>query len=938
MALRHCAPVGVAILSVVGLGGGPSVHTRERSERLAEPASSTSVARMRALQAPMVFEPNVGQASSSAAFVARGRGYSVVLTANEARLALRSDAASPAAALSMAIVGGSQSVALRSQERQPGESHYFIGTDPRQYRTGVPQFGRVEAPAVYPHIDLAYYGNGDRLEYDFIVAPGGDPARIQLRFSGHEQLTLDEDGGLTFRWGAGELRQPRPVAYVLPGRERVDSRFVRLDDDTVGFAVADWDHTKTLVIDPTVVFGTYLGGTTNADQVGGVAVDLDGNIYVAGFTASTNFPVVGGAQGIFGGGQYDAFVTKMNASGTSILYSTYLGGNDMELADGIAVDASGSAHVVGRTMSSNFPKVGPLGACSSFGGFVTKLAPAGNSLSYSYCVPGTWEIRAVGVDGSGSAYVAGSISGCCLPVVNAAQPSAANSAEAFVGKLNPAGSAWNYLTFLGGPAWDDALGLGVNAAGQVCVAGMTSGGFPVLNARQGTAGGADDAFVAKYDAAGARVFATYLGGTSIDVAQAAAIDAAGNCYVTGYTFSANFPVQNAVQPTQPGRRDAFVTAYTATGSAYVYSTFIGGTLGADAGLDLTVSSTGVAHVVGETGSRDFPILSPLQNGLHDVGGVAASSNGGTSFAQSLRDITVQALAVDPTDSLVQYAGTADGIYRTLNGGVTWTRVDGGLIYTDVRALAIDPNAHCTVYAGIETFLTNIVTPTFIQVRNTNSVLVRSLDCGTTWGIPAGGPSGSAILKLAFGPGSPAPLHFAIHVNGVSGNSSLTFPRVGRWVGNTTDFSFLFDDFEWVVAADYTAPCTSYAGGSSGQVRINSSCGTPSWSTYGAPLVGPVRALAGHPSSPGTMLAGTGSGRIYRKPDVVSAWQLVATIPGAVNAVMYQPGSPQTRLCSGTAARAPVGTDGTRCRKAPLAGKMVGRSPWWRLWRTAQHSG
>ncbi len=505
----------------------------------------------------------------------------------------------PQGVLEMRLLGA-RSRGASGLDPLPGRSN-LLG-DRSRWRTDIPTYGRVRFERVYSGIDLVYHGNQRHLESDFVVAPGADPGKIRLAFRGQKGIAPDADGNLVLSLVEGELRQHRPVAYQEMGGERraVECAY-RLDArGEVGFQLGAYDRRQPLVIDPVLVYSGRFGGSS-ADTPQGVAVDSSGNAYVVGSTSSTDFPTVNPKQATKGVG-LDVFITKVNAAGTAIVYSTYIGGSRDDYGYGIAVDGWGNAWFTGYTGSSDFPWTG---TSNFFVGYVAKLNASGNGVLVA--VPIGLYGNAIAVDGSGNAYAAGWTRVYNVPAVNALQPVAAGGDEAWVAKFSSSG-AIVYSTYLGGSQGDYAYGIAVDGLGSACVAGQTnSTNFPVLNAMQPTSGGNGDAFVAKLTPAGnALVFSTYLGGSSSDTAEGVAMDSSGNCYVSGQTSSANFPTVNAAQATRASAWDAFVTAYNSTGTAYLYSTYLGGG-GDDDGKSIAVSPTGVAWVTGGTSSLDFPV-------------------------------------------------------------------------------------------------------------------------------------------------------------------------------------------------------------------------------------------------------------------------------------------------------------------------------------------
>ena len=895
---RDFAPLLVAGLTVMVAGVVATVLPSPRIQ------SQVFASRQAALKAPsrlpLVFEPNRGQAESGVAFVSRGPGYVLELSATQSRLRLAPGASSRRPAeLEMRLAGAATgSVAVGDNDRG-GRSHYILGTDRANDILDVPQFGRVIARDVYPRVDVVYHGQGARIEYDFVVAPGGDPASIALRFTGQRDLRLTPDGALAFRLGDSELRHEQPILYQLPGRDAVEGRFVLEDDGTVGFDVPRWDRSRTLVVDPVLVFSTYLGGSGTFlggaanDRANAVAVDSSGNIYLTGTTGSVNFPTVGPAQATNGGSlsdgsatNTDAFVTKLNSAGTAIVYSTYLGGaglgGDKGLA--IAVATDGSA-VVGGEAQTGFPTTSsPLNSCGGGSGFVTKLTPAGNALSYSICFSGgSTRVNGLALDSSANAYITG----------------LTNGGDAMVRKLNATGTAWGYTVSLAGSNSDEGFGISVDSIGNACVAGATSStNLPVMNALQpAKPGPISSAFAAKYSAAGTPVFVTYLGGAFNELGYGAAIDAAGNCYVAGVTGSANFPLTNAAVPSLRGNNDGFVTAYNANGSAYLYSTYLGGSA-TDVAYDVAVSAAGIASVVGKTSSENFPVMNALQPGLKDIGTAYVSQNTGGAFTRlGLSNVSVQALAVDPTNAQVIYAGTAAGVYKTSDGGTSWARVDSGLTYTDVRSLAIDPNNACRVYAGIETNAFNLIA--------TRAALVRSLDCGSSWGFALAGSYGTAVESLAFTNSSPSTLYFSMFTNDVPGGSH----GVGRTTSTGEEVSYQPGYYYLKVGVDPASPCTAYFGDFYGNVRRNTSCSAWNWSSFGALASNRVNTIVPHPSNQSSVLVGAAGG-VYRRADSASAWTLALnTFPHSIRAIGFQPGNPQVAYAAGSGGVLYKSTDG-----------------------------
>src|SRR6266404_3675103 len=616
---------------------------------------------------PLSFEANHGQTDGRVKFLSRTGGYTLFLTRDEAVLAFsgkRAKDAAPKAAsdfresarrgkprlygrtgavLRMKLRNANPAAKITGTDELAGTSSYFIGNDPAKWRTSVPTYAKVKYEGIYSGIDLVYYGNQRQLEYDFIVAPGVDPRRIAFDISGAKRIRRDAQGDLvlTMKIGEDEIRWHKPVVYQEKDgtRQLVAANYAITDKNRVGFEVAKYDARRPLYIDP-LIYSTYLGGSS--DDVGfGIAVDSVGNTYVTGRTSSADFPTMNPLQPTFAGGPYDVFVTKLNATGSALVYSTYLGGSGDEFGYGIAVDGAGNAYVTGWTTSTDFPTINPFQP--TYGGnsdaFVAKINPAGSALVYSSYLGGSGNDGgdSIAVDSAGNVYVTGSASSTNFPTVSPLQPTyGGGNSDAFVAKINATGSALVYSTYLGGSGDDLGLGIAVDSAGNAYVTrSTTSSDFPVTpGAFQMTCNGGSncapyrDAFVSKLNASGsALVYSTYLGGTGSDFSTSIAVDSGGNAYVTGTTSSKNFPTTPAAFQTKCrsihcGRYgDAFVTRLNTSGSALVYSTYLGGG-GYDAGLGFALYSAGDAYITGFTASTDFPTKNPLQptygGGLEDA--------------------------------------------------------------------------------------------------------------------------------------------------------------------------------------------------------------------------------------------------------------------------------------------------------------------------------
>ena len=637
MRRRPAAALVASLVLLVLTSGVPGWLSTNGGTHPAEsrpPEAPAPAAALDALAAlPLGFEPNVGQAEVGVDYLARGPGYRLALSSTAADITLPG----AAAPLHMRLVGSDPAATPATLDPLPGHTNYLTGDDPSAWQTGVPTYARVSYADVWPGVDIVFQGDQRRLRHDFVVAPGADPSTIAVDFAGtgtgtdQPAPTVDPATGDLL---VGDARLSRPVLYqdTERGRQPVDGAFRLLGDGHVGFTVGAFDHTKSLVIDPTLVTSSYLGGS-GIDNAAAVDVDGGGNVYIAGSTESSDFRATNPFQGTLNGdgspGKSDAFVAKLNAEGTTLLYATYLGGSNRDAAAGVAVASDGTVYVTGVTESDNFPKTDGV-AQDHYGGgpsdaFVTKLNPAGSGLAWSTFIGGsqTDSARAIAVNAGGEAFVTGSTNSVEFPTANPLQQGTPrpDDVDAFVTKVAVQGNSFVYSTRLGGDNDDRGLDIAVDPTGNAYVTGDTrSPGFPTARPLQPGAGGAasgvagsfSDAFVSKLGPAGNNlVYSTFLGGSDTDQGAGIAVGSDGAAYVTGTTNSPNFPVREPLQGRKDSDTDAFVTKVNPAGSELVYSTYLGGG-GADSGTGIIVDQAGSATVVGVTGSTNFPTAKPLQ--------------------------------------------------------------------------------------------------------------------------------------------------------------------------------------------------------------------------------------------------------------------------------------------------------------------------------------
>jgi uncharacterized repeat protein (TIGR01451 family) len=621
--------------------GAPTAIAADEGRAASQRA--TSVARYGDL--PLSFEANQGQTDGQVRFLSRGSGYSFFLTQSGAVLSFAGDAHA-ASVLRMQLAGASPTAHIEGLDELPGKSNYFAGSDSSRWHTGVSTFSRVKYENIYPGISLIYYGNQRQLEYDFVVAPGADPRQIHLSIAGAQKLSVDAQGNLVLHNSAGEVQLLAPKVYqqINGQNKKISGQWSLAANGTASFHLGRYDRTQPLIIDPVLMYSSFLGGSQK-NTVSKITLDDSGNAFVAGYTASGDFPAAPTPLATtFGTGTQSrgAFVAKIDSSGSNLLYTTYLSGSADEEATGLAVDKSGNVYVAGNTHSIDFPTrnafqskcatANPAGTCSN--AFLTKISPSGDSIVFSTYLggSGTESARGLVVDAKGSAYLAGVTSSSDFPVTaGAAQAKCGGACQqsAFVAKFSQSGDKLVYATYVGGSASDDAADLAVDSTGNAYLAGhTTSPDFPLgtpyrkscaADPASSTKACIATAFVTKIAPDGSSfAYSTYLGGSLGSKATAIAIDPQGSAYITGSTQSPDFPVAKAFQKScgldvASGKCsiDAFLTKLTPTGKALVYSTYLGGA-GRDEASGIAVDPAGNVHIVGRTESPDFPTAKPLQ--------------------------------------------------------------------------------------------------------------------------------------------------------------------------------------------------------------------------------------------------------------------------------------------------------------------------------------
>ena len=705
---------------------------------------------------PLSFEPNLGQADRRVRFSARGQGYGLFLTSDETVVALRSasditesNAGRPlprnSKVLRMKLLGADQRPDIRGLDELPGKHNYFVGNDSRKWLTDIPAYSKVRYRNVYPGIDVVYHGQQGQLEYDFVIAPGRSPARIKMAFKGMESIHLEPDETLVLHTSAGDVRQPKPIAYqeINGQRREVAARYL-VKGNEVSFKIGTYDKKETLIIDPVIVYSTFLGGAST-EQGLGIAVDAQGNAYLTGRTNSVDFPLAGALQSVKDGFS-DAFVAKLNPSGTALVYSTYLGGNGSDVGNAIAVDSQGSAYVVGSTFSTNFPHT-----------------------------PGVFQ-------DTKDAFV-----------------------DAFVSKLSPSGSSLTYSTFLGGNNSDNGYGISVSTDGSAYVVGRTDStrfrtlpfptprnGSPVYKSTNGAALWAPGA---------SGLSSSVVNGFGLDPVNANKLYAATTTGVFKSTDSgSNWNLTGTARPsTAPTSPSVIVVDSSNPNVIYAGGIPEGVHKSIDGGNLYDEKNNGLSALVN---SLAIDPNAPTTLYAATLEGVYKTTNGGDTWQEMNNGLgqftAVNEIVIDPTSTTVVYIGTERGMFKSTNGGTLWTSINSGPLSESayVTALAIDPLNPSTLYIGgfgfstggevlkttnggmtwtaigigLNFFLINDlnvdpITPGTIYAATGGAGIYKSINGGTNWTGSNTGLANLIVNDVAFNHSNPAIVHAGTNIGG-----------------------------------------------------------------------------------------------------------------------------------------------------------------------------
>jgi hypothetical protein len=551
------------------------------------------------------------------------------------RLERKSNAKIKIENIRMSFQGANDRVKVEAGGQREAKINYFRGNDPEKWVQGARSYNKVIYRELYSHIDLIVYGDRGKIKHEYHVKPEGKAEEITIRYEGIEGISVNDRGQLEIKTEAGELKEEVPLSYQFIDGKRVavEAQYEIDKNDILRFKMGEYRKDRELVIDPALTYSTYLGGSGENNSSGGITIGGNGNVYITGFTKSTDFPTTPGAYDTtYNMGSFDAYVTKLNSTGSNLLYSTFLGGSSSNAAEDIVIDGSDNAYVFGYTYSSDFPTT-PGAFDTSHNGscdvFVTKLDPTGSSLLYSTFIGGSsgeysGEIE---IDGGRNVYITGHTFSNDFPITPGAWDTSFNggSYDGFVTKLDNTGSTLLYSTYLGGSDSDNVQGISVDWSGYIYVVGSTSSDdFPTTpGAYDTTYNSSLDTFISKLDPKSSTLnYSTYFGTVGTvgwEAGYEIEVDWNGDCYVVGSTTSASFPTTpGAYDTTHNGGTDVFLAKFNSAGSHILYSTLIGGN-DSDSGPHLEIDGMGNAYITGYTRSTNFPVTPGAYAMTHSSG-------------------------------------------------------------------------------------------------------------------------------------------------------------------------------------------------------------------------------------------------------------------------------------------------------------------------------
>jgi hypothetical protein len=764
---------------------------------------------------------------------------------------------------------GAREVAGTAGDELPGKINYVDGSDPKHWRIGMPTYATVTYRDIYPGIDVVYRGNQGQLEFDLILRPRADDGRIRMRFTGAQRLSIADDGDLLVHHSQGSLRIHLPTIYqTIHGvRKPVQGQYALLPNAEVAFRLQAYDRSESLIIDPAIVYTYSLGNGSGSTYSQAIAVDGSGNAYIAGGTGAEGLSTANAPYPVGSQTGNSGFVSKIDPTGATLLYSTYISGMGAGYFTSLALDFAGDIWVAGYSSSAQFPLVNPYQSTLSEGttaAVVLELGPTGVPI-FSTFLGANVEASGIAVDPAGNAYVAGWMLEGTVPTTSGAYSAAPG--EGFVSKFTVAGGL-AYSTYLCG----EALAISVDSKGSAYVTGSSDNiNCPAVPAggAQTKYGGRGDAYAAKLNPSGsALLYFTFLGGSLTDSGNAIAVDGNGNAYIAGSTASPDFPVtRGAFQTVFGGATDGFIAELNSTGSSFQYVTYLGSNRD-ESVTGIAIDANGNAYVTGTTDSANFPTVAPIDAGLvGNTNSLYRTADGGSSWVPMDNTIPGAVTSVSPDSTPgVLVAATTAGIYRSADSGQTWTQTS-----TSTSASLSRSPANSSVIYGIDDEFN----------------LSRSTDGGQTFGYV--GMTYEPQLQLAADPANTDIVYAYDNFYDVAPERFISQQRTVL-----DEYLPCYGINSFVIASDGTVYVDFYG---CGVYKGNNKSPSPglAWTNanFGLPPDTVYYGLAVAPNSPSLLYKSNFSNPVYVTTDGGANWAPTGTPPAPLGPLAVSTNSPST---------------------------------------------